>query len=157
MDSNFFRPKIIVPKLYLKLEFDTEDQVLLILLLWLFLFLNLFILGLVMVNKSLIGTSWGYCCCCCWYWCCCWKCCCCSPTRCYWSHYICLLSIDVNLRLLKATTEFLWWWGCLHSHCYVQPNYRVEIMLGLWQWNRMIKQFLFIHMRPRLKKCFHTY
>ena len=28
MDSNFFRPKIIVPKLYLKLEFDTEDQVL---------------------------------------------------------------------------------------------------------------------------------
>ena len=25
---NFFRPKIIVPKLYLKLEFDTEDQVL---------------------------------------------------------------------------------------------------------------------------------
>ena len=29
LDSNFFRPKIIVPKLYLKLEFDTEDQVLL--------------------------------------------------------------------------------------------------------------------------------
>ena len=28
MDSNFFGPKIIVPKLYLKLEFDTEDQVL---------------------------------------------------------------------------------------------------------------------------------
>ena len=28
MDSNFFTPKIIVPKLYLKLEFDTEDQVL---------------------------------------------------------------------------------------------------------------------------------
>ena len=28
LDSNFFRPKIIVPKLYLKLEFDTEDQVL---------------------------------------------------------------------------------------------------------------------------------
>ena len=28
MDSNFFRPTIIVPKLYLKLEFDTEDQVL---------------------------------------------------------------------------------------------------------------------------------
>ena len=26
MDSNFFRQKIIVPKLYLKLEFDTEDQ-----------------------------------------------------------------------------------------------------------------------------------
>ena len=26
--SNFFGPKIIVPKLYLKLEFDTEDQVL---------------------------------------------------------------------------------------------------------------------------------
>ena len=32
MDSNFFRPKIIVPTLYLKLEFDTEDQVLLELL-----------------------------------------------------------------------------------------------------------------------------
>ena len=28
MDSNFFRQKIIVPKLYLKREFDTEDQVL---------------------------------------------------------------------------------------------------------------------------------
>ena len=30
MDSHFFRPKIVVPKLYLKLEFDTEDQVLFI-------------------------------------------------------------------------------------------------------------------------------
>ena len=28
LDTHFFRPKIIVPKLYLKLEFDTEDQVL---------------------------------------------------------------------------------------------------------------------------------
>ena len=32
----FFRPKIIVPKLYLKLEFDTEDQVLSFLLFFFF-------------------------------------------------------------------------------------------------------------------------
>ena len=30
----------------------------------------------------------------------------------YWSHYIKLWSINVNLRLLRATTDlFLWWVG----------------------------------------------
>ena len=33
---------------------------------------------LVLVNKSLITTFWGYCCCCCcWWFCSCWYCCCC--------------------------------------------------------------------------------
>ena len=36
--------------------------------------------------------------------------------------------VVVNLRLLKATIEFLWWGG-LHSHFYVQPNNSVEVVL----------------------------
>ena len=47
-----------------------------------------------------------FCCCCCY--CCCCKCCCCSPV-CYWSYYIQLWSININLRLLVCTIEFLWW------------------------------------------------
>ena len=38
--------------------------------------------------------------------------------------------MNVVLRLLKATVEFLWWggWG-LQSHFHVQPNYSVEVVL----------------------------
>ena len=38
--------------------------------------------------------------------------------------------MNVNLRLLKATIDFLWWWGwSLHSHFRIQPNYSVEVVL----------------------------
>ena len=42
--------------------------------------------------------------------------------------------MNVNLRPLKATVEFLWgggggWWG-LQSHFHVQPNYSVEVVLS---------------------------
>ena len=48
-----------------------------------------------------------------------------------------MVSINVNLRLLKAKVEFLlggvgWggvWWGGVHSHFHVQPNYSVEDVL----------------------------
>ena len=44
-----------------------------------------------------------------------------------------LWSINVNLRLLKASIEFLWvlggWWG-LQSHFHGQPNRCVEVTLG---------------------------
>ena len=36
--------------------------------------------------------------------------------------------MNVVLRLLKATVEFLWWVG-LQSHFHVQPNYSVEVVL----------------------------
>ena len=41
------------------------------------------------------------------------------------------LVINDNLRLLKASVEFPWWWGGvgLHSHFHVQPNYSVEVVL----------------------------
>ena len=41
--------------------------------------------------------------------------------------HIIFRSINVNLRLLKATVEFLWGGG--HSHFHVQPNYSVEAVL----------------------------
>ena len=44
------------------------------------------------------------------------------------SHII-FSSINVNPRLLKDTIEFLWWGG-LHSHFYVQPNFSVEVVLS---------------------------
>ena len=53
MDSNFFRPKIIVPKLYLKLEFDTEDQVLFIVV--------VFVVAIIVGHKNLtlkFGQKW---------------------------------------------------------------------------------------------------
>ena len=39
-------------------------------------------------------------------------------------------SINVDLRLLKATIEFLWWvgWGGVHNTFHVQPNYIVEVV-----------------------------
>ena len=39
-------------------------------------------------------------------------------------------SINVNLRLLKASVEFVRWggWG-LHSHFRVLPNFSVEVVL----------------------------
>ena len=55
-------------------------------------------------------------------------------------HIIFSWSINVNLRLLKATVEFLWWWvgwggvdwlGCAKSFC-VQPNFCVEVVLCCW-------------------------
>ena len=63
--------------------------------------------------------------------CCCWLCCCCGPTCCYWSHYILFWSMNVVLRLLKATVEFLWWggWWGLQSHFHVQPNFCVGVVL----------------------------
>ena len=45
---------------------------------------------------------------------------------------ITLRSINVNLRLLKAKVEFLWWvvvgWG-LQTHFHVQPKFCVEVVL----------------------------
>ena len=44
--------------------------------------------------------------------------------------------MNVNIRVLKATIEFLWWmgwvewWGSLHSPFCVQPNYSVEVVLS---------------------------
>ena len=37
----------------------------------------------------------------------------------------------MNVNLLKATVEFLWWggWGGVHSHFCVQPNYSVDVVL----------------------------
>ena len=35
---------------------------------------------------------------------------------------------NVNMSLLKATVEFLWWGG-MQSHFRVQPNYSVEFVL----------------------------
>ena len=44
-----------------------------------------------------------------------------------------LWSINVNLRLLKASIEFLWWvvgWCTLYTgHFRDQPNYSVEVVL----------------------------
>ena len=39
--------------------------------------------------------------------------------------------MNIVLRLLKATVEFLWWggWWGLQSHFHVQPNYSVEVVL----------------------------
>ena len=37
-----------------------------------------------------------------------------------------LWSININLTLLMATVEFVWWG---HSNFRVQPNYSVEVML----------------------------
>ena len=44
--------------------------------------------------------------------------------------YIQFWSIKVNLRLLKARVEFLWWVGgvVLQSHFDVKPNYSVEVV-----------------------------
>ena len=46
-------------------------------------------------------------------------------------HIIFSWSINVNLRLLKAAVEFLWWWvgWVVQSHFCVQPNYSVEVVL----------------------------
>ena len=46
-----------------------------------------------------------------------------------------LWSINVNLRLMEAAVEFVWWggvvglWWGLHSHFFVQPNISVEVVL----------------------------
>ena len=46
-------------------------------------------------------------------------------------HNIQLLSININLRLLKATFEFLWrvGGGVVHNHFKLKSNYSVEIVL----------------------------
>ena len=45
---------------------------------------------------------------------------------------ITLMSINVNMMLLKAKVDFLWWvgWG-LQSHFRVQPNFCVDVVLSL--------------------------
>ena len=39
-------------------------------------------------------------------------------------------SVNVDLRLLKASVEWVGWGG-MHSHFFVQPNYSVEVVLWL--------------------------
>ena len=39
-------------------------------------------------------------------------------------------SVNVDLRLLKASVEWVGWGG-MNSHLFVQPNYSVEVVLWL--------------------------
>ena len=39
-------------------------------------------------------------------------------------------SVNVDLRLLKASVEWVGWGG-MNSHFFVQPNYSVEVVLWL--------------------------
>ena len=50
-----------------------------------------------------------------------------DPACCYWSHDGKLWSINVNMRLLKAVMEFLWWGGVQSRLC-VQSNYCVNVV-----------------------------
>ena len=58
-------------------------------------------LQVIIIHKSRCNCG---CCCCC-------KCCCCGSVCRHWSHDIQLWSPNFNLRLLKATVEYLWRMG----------------------------------------------
>ena len=55
---------------------------------------------------------------------------CCGPTCHYLSHYIYVWSVNVNMRILKASVEWVKWSG-MRSHFCVQPNYSAEVVLWL--------------------------
>ena len=86
-------------------------------------------------------------------WCCfcyCYSCYCyfqfCSPARCYWSHYIKLWSINVNLRLLKLISLLL-------------VLFLLLLLLLLWLWPCFLwllscVQYMLIWGSKRLMFCF---
>ena len=94
-------------------------QIVLLLFLFLLLLLLLLLLFLLLLLMALL---WAACCCCC------------------WSYHIQLWSINVHLRLLKDTVEFVWGgWGGLQSHFRVKPR----LSCG---WVRGVKKILEVNL-----------